>query len=879
MHLHPVGQDVAFIFYLELYNLRDNPAASNIVHYPAADILAQLYETMTDGVVGYDPSGVIVFCNPGMCLITGRSLEEILGRTSDEAFGLTINFPDSMLSSQMQEQSIRRPNGQVRYLSVKTFSLKGTQPLRIAIYRDITRSRNTVEALRRVEECHNEVMRAHALLLWTTDAAMVVTGALGAGYEPLRLRPTDLAGQPLAEVLRAGDPSHPALRATRDALGGESRRVEFELAGRVIDLQVVPQRDGNGVICGTLATGADVTEARRSREAADTATREYRQLFNESLTPHFVASPTGRLLNANRQFLRLFGCMGMEDARRVVALDSWITAGGENCLALLQRERAVERLEVVAQRRNGAPVHLEVTASARFDDDGMLMMAQGTVLDLTARRRLERSLARGDAQLRAVLGATGTALLHVSAEGRILDVRAEGMPALAKLTTVLSGRDLAEFMAPAAFAVMAGALARVAESGEEELLTTALGPAENALPFEFIVRRIATDELAIILAPIGPTGTTRSRRHTTPLIGPIAHQLNNHLMAVIGHLSLVAMDLPEGQPGATSLAEAQSEALKAADFVTRLLARRSGNSIVTRGWFEQLAHDLTVQPAYHPEAGPLLIICTPPAEPPPAVTLSCETLATLVRHVAVAIRPGPQRAPMRLSVASRALGAEDASGWLGAEIRPEVEGAILQLKGPDLGPAAPDRPAPGLGRLEGAAELATAIGLLRSVHGLMRWTGEGAEGMVEIFLPAAAGTPDAAGMESSKGAMQRRVLLHEPDPDLLTLVAEQLRQLGLEVQVTATVEAGERAIRQAATEGTLALAIIDTSLGAEVAMLARQALPELPLVLLTGLTAKATPPEGPQVRHLSKPFLLARLRQLILECLPTQPTVGIGANR
>ncbi|GIX45483.1 MAG: hypothetical protein KatS3mg130_1891 [Candidatus Sumerlaea sp.] len=54
---------------------------------PDAHLLRLLYETMNDGVVGFDAQGRILFCNPAMAQLVGCRQEELLGKTAQEAWG------------------------------------------------------------------------------------------------------------------------------------------------------------------------------------------------------------------------------------------------------------------------------------------------------------------------------------------------------------------------------------------------------------------------------------------------------------------------------------------------------------------------------------------------------------------------------------------------------------------------------------------------------------------------------------------------------------------------------------------------------------------------------------------------------------------------
>lgn len=120
---------------------------------PPGHLLALIYETMTDGVVIFDTHGRVHFCNPAMGILTGRPLSELVGKTAIEAWGgagSALGGGSSGTASTAEER-LRRPDGSEKIVTSKSFPITSAPPLRVVIYRDITRIRETRRAL---EETH-----------------------------------------------------------------------------------------------------------------------------------------------------------------------------------------------------------------------------------------------------------------------------------------------------------------------------------------------------------------------------------------------------------------------------------------------------------------------------------------------------------------------------------------------------------------------------------------------------------------------------------------------------------------------------------------------------------------------------------------------------
>lgn len=161
-----------------------------------------------------------------------------------------------------------------------------------------------IKALRRVEvlRIRNEVRRAeleaalYALqqsetrlrkmteqlpaVLWTTDAELRFTSAVGMGLTTLGLQPSAAIGKLLAQYFPAKDPLYPPIEAHRQALLGTSKNFEIGWGGRLFDCHVEPLRDPGGRIIGVLGLGNDVTE----RKISETEVR----ILNEQLEQRVI---------------------------------------------------------------------------------------------------------------------------------------------------------------------------------------------------------------------------------------------------------------------------------------------------------------------------------------------------------------------------------------------------------------------------------------------------------------------------------------------------------------------------------------------------------------------------------------------------------------
>lgn len=157
----------------------------------------------------------------------------------------------------------------------------------------------------------------------------------------------------------------------------------------------LPLRDARGEIVGLLGLTRDITERRRAQEALQASERMYRSLFERSLCGVFLTTPAGRILDCNQAFVRMMGYEAREEMLEQAAQAMYFRPEERTAyVERLRREGVITNAEARLRRRDGSEIWvLENTALVRDERDEELL--QGTVTDITERRRLEARLREG----------------------------------------------------------------------------------------------------------------------------------------------------------------------------------------------------------------------------------------------------------------------------------------------------------------------------------------------------------------------------------------------------------------------------------------------------------------------------------------------------
>jgi PAS domain S-box-containing protein len=130
----------------------------------------------------------------------------------------------------------------------------------------------------------------------------------------------------------------------------------------------------------------------RSQAAHRASEKHYRMLFDRSLAGVFLSTLNGQLLNCNESFAKLLGYDSREEILTHPAADFYFdSAHRESYIEKLQKEGSVTTYEVCIRGKHGRPIWIVENVSLIEDDDGALNLLQGTMIDITERKRAEEA--------------------------------------------------------------------------------------------------------------------------------------------------------------------------------------------------------------------------------------------------------------------------------------------------------------------------------------------------------------------------------------------------------------------------------------------------------------------------------------------------------
>lgn len=259
---------------------------------------------------------------------------------------------------------------------------------------------------------------------WTMEFVSEGSFAL-TGY-----RPDELAG---SRIVAFGSLIHPNDRdfVWREVQAAVERREPFEITYLITDRDGRERwvwEQGQGVFdkAGELVALEgfinDITARKRAEEALVASREEFSSLLDRSPVGIYRTTPDGRILMANPALVRLLGCRSFDElaARRLD--DSRFQPGcdREDFKRRIEAEGEIVGLETTWTRADGSPVYVRENARLVRDANGQPEYYEGTVEDLTERRRAEEEVWRAKERLRTLQDNVPVGLYRTTTDGRFL---------------------------------------------------------------------------------------------------------------------------------------------------------------------------------------------------------------------------------------------------------------------------------------------------------------------------------------------------------------------------------------------------------------------------------------------------------------------------
>src|ERR671921_3016810 len=177
---------------------------------------------------------------------------------------------------------------------------------------------------------------------------------------------------------------------------GESIPGVSDVAHRWVQAFIYPVRDEDQNIQEVVLVHEDITDRKEVRRERRQAEEKYRSIFENAVEGIFQTTVDGRFLTANPAMARMLGYESAEELLGDISNISdqlYVEPGRrEEFYQLALRDGFVSGFEVQMHRKDGDTVWVSANARAIYDAGGGISGYEGTVENITERKRAEEAL-------------------------------------------------------------------------------------------------------------------------------------------------------------------------------------------------------------------------------------------------------------------------------------------------------------------------------------------------------------------------------------------------------------------------------------------------------------------------------------------------------
>ena len=763
------------------------------------------------------------------------------------------------------------------------------------------------DELRRSEERYRELAEGVPALVW-------MTGAAGGDYynrqwaEYTGLSAAESAGDGWWRAVHPDD--RPAARARWEAALRAGGPYETEFRLRRADGEYrwhvcrgLPVRDGAGPGTGWLGTCTDIDGQKRAEAALKESEEQFRRLFENSPIGIYRTTPDGRILLANPAVVRMCGAATAAalTARNLERDGTHAGYPRAEFRRRLEADGEVRGLEIPWLGPDGGPIaYVRENARVVRGADGAVLYYEGTLEDITDRKRAEDALREREALLQSVIAHIPCGVFWKDRDSVLQGcnerfAKDQGFPTPA---AVVGRTDWDLPFSPAEAESFRSCDRRVMESGQPMLNIEEAQSRPGGKAYLLTSKVPLRDAAGAVTGVLGVYQDITERKQLEDqvrqkqkmeavgqLAGGVAHDFNNLLTVINGYADLLLEDARVPDATRAVVAEVRKAGDRAAGLTRQLLAfgRRQVlearvldlNAVVTETGVmlrRLIGEDVAITTALDPA------LCRVKVDPvqiqqvllnlavnardamPGGGRLTIET-RTVVLDAAYA-RDNPDVTPGPYAL----LAVTDTGCGMTAEVKARLFEPFFTTKGPGKGT--------GLG-------LATVYGIVRQSGGHVAvYTEVGVGTTFKVYLPRVAGDPGAAPAPGGVRGLPRgdeTLLLAEDEPAVREVARRFLRACGYTVLEAAN---GEEAVRVAETyPGRIDLLVTDVVMpkvgGRQAAEALRGLRPGVRVLFMSGYTDDAVVRHGileAEVGFLQKPFTPVGLAAKVREVLDASPS-------
>ena len=389
----------------------------------SAALLSALVDSVMDGVILMDARQRIVRLNPAAEKIFGCSEADMLGKSIKHLIPRQLHKQRSRNMSFFADAKVTRTAAGVVHVWIAGRRASGEEfPIEMSISRFESEGKAYFAAIARdiseragEENTLRSSVSLYRLLAEAVDDMIMIIGSQGrleyvndpaAGQ--LGSKPEEIVGKHIDELFPEEIARRQYENVKKVVSSGNPAYVEApsQFPGRLVWLgtSLTPLRDKTGRVYAVLGVSRDITSRKQAEEILRVSEAEYRSLFENALEGIYRTSPDGKILTANPALIKMLGFDSMEELLHMdFSHELYLRPENRNTVRRVMAEADEQRnVELSLQRKDGQRLIVLNNSRTVRDADGTVLYYEGTMVDITERKRAVEQLNRRVAELEAL---------------------------------------------------------------------------------------------------------------------------------------------------------------------------------------------------------------------------------------------------------------------------------------------------------------------------------------------------------------------------------------------------------------------------------------------------------------------------------------------
>jgi Amt family ammonium transporter len=289
-----------------------------------------------------------------------------------------------------------------------------------------------------------------AILVFTTDTLRIISANPGAAA---------VFGYPDSVMQGMSVPELLDIQKGKDAAWIKSllHRTHREISGRRADgekvaLEAIVTESSGRQGRFYIGTFRDISERKRHEDELRRAEENFRSIFENAVEGIFRTTPQGEYLQVNPALARIYGFESPVELMihfKDISAQLYVEPERRDEFVRLLRERdAIFDFESAIRRKDGSVIWISENARVVKDETGKVAYYEGTVMDISQRRAMQKALERQNALFGQLFQNSLLAIVLVDIHGNIVEVN-KGFEELFDYTRdEVLGRDNRLFIVP-----------------------------------------------------------------------------------------------------------------------------------------------------------------------------------------------------------------------------------------------------------------------------------------------------------------------------------------------------------------------------------------------------------------------------------------------